>query len=869
MKVYAIVVLIATYLIISCVLLTLCGVQRLYGQEIRPEDTIKNNPAAEEIPMQINIEKIGMINVSVYADDNSVYIPLADLLKTVKVNISLVKNNTTATGFFIEENNTYFIDVNTLRAEIKGREIPVKRSDFYVGETDLFMRSDLFKSIFEIDMNVDLKRMSIYMNSRKTLPYTLEQQRQSIREITALKESDVKVDISIPRQRKLFGLGFLDWQVLYSYTNPGSDYYNYNVALGNELIGGDLNINLSGNKDDIIEPDNSYLRWRYVTEEKWFTQGLAGDINPVSGLFSGIQGVQFTNAPPISRKTLGGYKIFDQIYPNWEVELFVNNELIAYTKANESGYFEFDIPLLYGSNFITLKYYGPSGEIQTSERVIQVPYTFLPKGEFEYYLSAGREKTDRRNLVSEASFNWGITSYLTLGAGNSYVNDVSIPKNYPNASFSLKVLSGLIFSGQYFDNLKTRASLNLIMPSQASAEINFLKYEENNYLNPSAIKEEKNIAVFLPFSFGGFSTNFRLNASEIIRSNSKQLFVYPGLFINYGRFQGSALLNSIFQSNNESYRNEYNVSNLLISYRFFDDLLVRNQTDIDHKNKQVLRTGLFIEKGVFGEGWLSFAISRDFIQNSYSANLNFRFYLPFTTMSTNYRNDEAGWTIQQSFYGSVGFDDFKSKFITDNRFLSNRSGFTFVPFLDKNNNNRFDRNDNLLESQVDVKMESGNAVRYEDKKNIWYTDLDPYSYYNLQINPMTFDNPLYRPKYKTYSVYTDPNRFKVIPIPVYITGMITGYVNLTDENVSKGISGIEVVLESESGNLRIVKETFSDGEFIFDDLPPGKYKIYLQQERLLKRGYTSQQDIIFVETKSLEEGDSINDLEFKIIRIVK
>lgn len=868
MKVYALKIILTSFLITVAIIFTY-GRENVYCLELNPSDTLKNNPDAEEIPMEINIEKVGMINVSVYANDNVVYVPLSDLLKTVKVNIALVKSNSVATGFFIDNYNTFFIDVNELRAEIKGREIPIQRSDFYVGEADLYMKSDLFKKIFEIDMNVDLKRMSIYMSSKAPLPITLEQQRQSLREINTLKESDVKVDFLIPRQRKLLGMGFLDWQLSYAYTNPNNDYYNYNVALGNELIGGDLNLSLFGNKDKTVDWDNSYLRWRYVTEEKWFKQGLAGDVNPVSGLFSGVQGVQLTNAPPISRKTLGGYKIFDQIYPNWEVELYVNNEMIAFTKANESGYFEFDIPLLYGSNFITLKYYGPSGEIQTSDRVIQVPYTFLPKGEFEYYLSAGREKTDRRNLVSEASFNWGITSYLTLGAGNSYIDDSQNNRNYPNANFSLKVLSGLILSGQYFYDLKARASLNLILPSQASAEINFLKYEENSYFNPGMVKEEKNLAVFVPFSFGGFSTNFRLNANEIIRSNSKQLLIYPGIFINYGRFQGSALLNSLYQSTNNSYRNEYLVSNLLFSYRFFDDLLFRNQTDIDHKNKQVVRTGLFLEKGILGAGWLSVSASYDFVQNYYSGGINFRFYLPFTTMSTNYQADRNGWSIQQSFYGSVGFDDFKHKFVTDNRFLSNRSGFTFTPYLDKNNNNIIDNGDIILDSQLDVKMESGNAVRYEDNKNIWFTDLDPYSYYNMQINPMTFDNPLYRPKYKTYSVYTDPNRFKLIPIPVYITGMLTGYVNLQDEKGTKGVSGIEVILESESGNIKIAKETFSDGEFIFDDVPPGKYKVYMQSEGLLKRGFNTNQEIIHVDIKSMEEGDSIDNLEFKLSKTGK
>jgi len=548
--------------------------------------------------------------------------------------------------------------------------------------------------------------------------------------------------------------------------------------------------------------------------------------------------------------------------------LYVNNQLMGYTKANENGYFEFNIPLLYGSNFITLKYYGPSGEMQSSDRVIQVPYTFLPAGEFEYYLSLGKIKTDNHNEVTEASFNWGVSSFLTLGAGNSYINESYIRKNYPNANISLKIINSLIFSGQYFANLKGRASLNLILPSQISAELNFIKYEENTFFNAGLIKEEKNLSLFVPVSFGRLSSNFRLNMREMLSSSSKFLFVYPGLFVNFGRFQGSVSLNSIFQRENNSFKRQYLGSNLLFAYRLFDDLLFRQETDIDNTRGKITKAGFFIDKSVFGNGWISFSISRNFIENSYSGGINLRFDLPFTRASTNYTSNKDGWDVQQSFYGSIGFDDFKHKFITDNRFLASRSGLSLVPFLDINNNGKLDDSEKELDTQLEVNMESGQAMKYTDEKNIWFSDLDPYGTYHLEINPMTFDNPLYRPKYKTYSVYTDPSRFKPIPIPVYITGSVSGYVNLSDAKGINGISGIKLILEPETGIAKIFKTTFSDGEFIFDNIPPGKYKLYLESDGLSKRGYKSETETIKIEIKSIEEGDSVNNIEF-ILKIIE
>lgn len=853
--------------IFSLVLLLFCSV--LYGQNDNPIDTIKGSIPAEEVPLSVKIEKVGTFTLNVLIYDDEVFIPVSELFKAVKINVSLVKSNSFAAGFFIDEDNKYFIDAGVLKAELKGVETVLSKSDIIINETDMYLKSILYKKIFDVEMQVDLKKMSIYMNSRNELPITIDEERQSLRELKTLKESDIVTDVTFPRRRRLFSWGFLDWQVLYSHRQPETDdYYNFNASFGSELLGGDLNLNLSGNKENAFDKNNSYMRWRYVTEENWFRQGITGEIQAVSGLFSNLQGVQLTNAPPVTRKIQGGYKIFDQTYPNWDVELYVNNEMIAYTRANESGYFEFTVPLLYGSNFITLKFYGPSGEIQSSDRVIQVPYTFLPKGDFEYYLTAGRQKYDMSDLLSEASFNWGVTDFMTVGAGNTYIDNSDIPKFYPNANLSLKVLSGLILSGQYFHGLKGRATLNLLLPSQASFEFSYIKYEENDYFNQGDAKDEKNLALFVPFSFGNVSANFRLNANEITRTSNKYLYFYPGLFVSYGRLQASVLINSIYESKDNNYINQSFSSSYLLSYRFFSDLLVRNQTDVDHRNNQVRTTGFYVDKNVFGSGWISLYVTKDFVQDNFSGGINFRFYFPFTTMSTNYRSDQSGWEVQQSFYGSVGFDDYKYKFITDNRFLSSRAGFTFVPFLDGNNNGKIDPYEKCLNTNLEVKMESGRAIKYDDGKNVWYTDLDPYSNYKLKINPFTLDNPLYRPKYKTYEVYTDPNRFKPVPIPVYVTGMVEGFVVFDDKKQAKGVSGINIILESENG-VKITRQTFSDGEFIFDDVAPGKYKIYADPNDISARGFKSEILYKEIDVKSNPDGDIINNVELYFTKVPK
>lgn len=779
-------------------------------------------------------------------------------------------NNSVITGFFIDEKSEYKISVPDLSAVIKNSHINIQRSDFYITETDIYMNSSLYKEIFGIDMAVDMKQLSVYMTSSNKLPATLDEERQLSRERTESAQPKIKAEKYLTRHRKLIGMGFLDWQVSATHIQPDINSLTYGLALGSEIIGGDFMGNLTGTRDTPADWQNSSWRWRFVEDKRWFRQGIAGDINLTLGLLSNTQGVQVTNALPISRTVLGAYKIFDQISPNWDIELYVNNELISYTKSDGSGYFEFNIPLLYGSSFITLKYYGPSGEIQTSERVIQVPFTFLPKGEIEYYVSAGKTKTGNNSAVSEATVNWGISSSLTIGAGNTYINEPGIRKYYPSGNISYKLINSLILSGQYFANLKGRATVSLLLPSQISAELNFIKYENNIYFNPGSLKEEKNFNLFVPAVFGQVSSNFRLNAREILSQNNKFFFLNPGLFVNYKRFQGSIVLNGTWNKSsagdNNEYENQFLASTVLLSYRLFSDLLLRQQSDIDHLSGKITKAGFFIDKSVFGTGWLSLSISRDFLQNGFSGGINFRFDFPFTRSTTDYFTDNNGWSLQQSFYGSVGFDDYKRKFITDNRYLSTRSGLSLVPFLDINNNDILDKNEKTLSTQMEVKMESGQPVIHTDGENTWYVDLDPYNTYLLEINPLTFDNPLYRPKYKSFSVFTDPCRFKPVFIPVYISGVISGYVSLRDESGLKGIPGIKLILESDNGKVKIIKPTFSDGEFIFDNVPPGKYRLYSDAESLSRRGLISENKELKIEIKAIEEGDIVTDIEFVLIK---
>jgi hypothetical protein len=846
------------------------GQNRSFDVDFMPVDSniIKSNPSVEEVPIQINAEKIGTIELNSFINGKIIYVPIGELFNYIKVNNNLTDYNSIIKGFFVNENINYIIDVNENKAELNGKKVEVNRKDFFIDEADLFMNSVLFDKIFGIHMDFDIKQLRIYLTSATKLPIVIEQEREAMRENLGTTMPKTKADIFIPRKRKMLGLGVLDWLFSAGHSSPVNDVYSYNVSLGSEIFGGDFISNINGSKEDFANFENASWKWRYVDEKKWFKQALVGDIVPTSGLLFNTRGFQLTNSPPISRTTIGTYKIFDQTNPNWDVELYVNNELAGYTRANNTGYFEFKIPLLYGSNFITLKFYGPSGEVRSQEKVIQVPYVFLPKGTFEYNISGGTLKSGDHNEFSESAFTWGSTSFLTLGSNLIYLNAPGVRKFYPSGNFSLKILDNLIISSNIFANLKGTASLSILLPSQISSEISYTSYKENSFFNPLGYKDERNYTLFFPLSLSKFSTSFRFNVKELTGKDNKLLMLNSGFFFSYSKFQGSVATDGSWMKMNETYDAQNIKTIITLSYRLFNNTLLRQETDYEHTTGKVTNAGLFVDKGLFDTGWLSAYIFRDFNNKNYYGGLNFRYDFSFSRVSTDFSANDYSWNLQQTFYGSIGYDDFKKRFITDNQNFVSRGGISLVPFLDMNSNDILDENEKILKTEMNTKLDAGKLLKSNDNQNFWYSDLDPYNDYILEINPVSFDNPAYRPKYRNFAIRIDPNRFKTVPIPIFISGIISGRVSTKTEIGDKGVGRMKMILESLDGKQKMEKMTFSDGEYIFENVPPGKYKIYPAPAELSKKSMKTDLEEQIVELKSLEDGDMVNDINF-ILTVLK
>ena len=221
----------------------------------------------------------------------------------------------------------------------------------------------------------------------------------------------------------------------------------------------------------------------------------------ISFINSPVIGAAVRNSPTTVRKATGYYTISEFTEPNWTVELYINNVMVDYTKADASGLYIFKVPNVYGYTTLKLKFYGPLGEERTEERTMNVPYTVMPAGEFEYGLSAGILQDSSLSRFGRGEFNYGVNRILTVGGGLEYLSSIPNGAFIPFAKTTIQPFSKLTFTGEYAYGVKTRGLLDYYFWKDALLEIDYTKYVEGQLATRFNAHEERKVKLSIPFRY--------------------------------------------------------------------------------------------------------------------------------------------------------------------------------------------------------------------------------------------------------------------------------------------------------------------------------------------------------------------------------
>ncbi len=829
---------------------------------IWPENTYAaDDDAIDEISITITVQQIGNQEITALIKNEEIYLPVKELFDLLKIKSTTSADFNAISGSIIDPKALYSIDKLNNRIVYQEKQFKLPSGDLIRSGTALYLKAQYFGTIFGLSCDFKFRSLSVSLTTKLELPAIRELKLQQMRKnLSALKGEKI-ADTTVAKSLPLYDLGTADWAITASQDNVGNRNTRANLAIGAVLAGGEVTANLTYASNRQLALDDQVFQWRFVNnDQSALRQITAGRIytQTTSTLYGRVNGAQLTNAPTTYRRSFGTYRVSNTTEPDWTVELYVNNVLVDYVKADASGFYSFDVPLVYGNSAIKTRVYGPWGEERTEEQNISIPFNFLPTGQFEYVLSAGMVDDVHNSILTRAAFNYGLNARITIGSGAEYVSSVNEGVPMPFVNSSIRVSSALLLSGQFSPGVSAEGTLNYRLPGNVQLDVNYTRYAKEQTAIMYNYLEERKIELSVPIRSKRFNAYSRFSFNQLVLSGSK---------VTNAQFLISALLagvNTNFSTNvlYTDPANPYIYSNLSMSFRLPKALRFTPRIQYEYKAHTISGMKAELERGLGRIGFATVAYEQNARSNFQAITLGLRLNLSMAQAYFGVTHSNTSTAAVQSASGSLLYNSNNNSLLLSNERNTGRGGLTLQPFLDLNNNGKRD-GDEPRAAGLKVKVRGGRVAPDKGDTTINIRGLEAYTNYIIELDPNSFDNISWRVKNKSIGVTIEPNHYKLIEVPVSVVGEFSGQVYLSDSAGRKGQGRMIVDIYDSHHVLVTTTITEPDGYFTYLGLPPGKYTACVNPEQLKKLNIQPVPDIPFQILFNME-GDIVDGLEFNL-----
>jgi len=816
----------------------------------------------EEISVFLMVQRVGGIEIPAVYHKQQIYLPVQDIFDFLKLKSLSSPAYDSVSGFFISDKAKFVVDKLHNRIKYAEKIYDLKPDDIVRTETNLYLRSNFFGEVFGLDCTFDFRSLSVTLNTKIELPVIRDMRLEFMRKNISRVKGEMIADTIFPANRPFFRFGAADWSVIGNQELGGDKQNRFNLGLGALVAGGEAKVQLQyyGNQP-FSEKQQQYL-WRFVNNDhKALRQVLVGKIatQATSSIFNPVLGMQFTNAPTTYRRSFGTYTLSDYTEPDWAVELYVNNVLVDYVKADASGFFTFEVPLMYGSTIVLLRFYGPYGEERSKEQSISIPYNFLPAKEMQYTVSGGMVEDSVHSLFSRANANYGLGRNMTVGGGMEYLSSVTSGSFMPFVNTSMRLGSNILFSGEYTYGVRGKGLLNYRTKQNFQVELNYTRYDRNQTAINFNYLEERKAMVSFPIRGRKFSAYSRISLSQNIMPATKYStaeWLLSGVLLGVStNFTTYAMFPDL--------ANPFVYSNLALGLRLPGKLLLRPQAQYDYLSRQFMLVKCELEKQFLKHGFLNLSYEYNARSDLQSIQVGFRYDFSVAQTSFSYRRSNDISTFVETARGSLLVDR-KTKYVSvSNRSSVGRGGIVILPFLDMNGNGHYDKGESKVAGlKINI---NGGRVEYSKRDSVTRIfDLEPYVSYFIELDKFSFDNIAWQMHLRNMSVVVDPNQFKLVELPIRVMGEAMGMVTFKGDDAEKGLGRITVEFFKRDGTFFTKTLTESDGYFSFLGFPAGDYVARIDSAQMNKLNMTATPAELPFTMKRMVDGDVMDGLEFVI-----
>ncbi|MFT6308520.1 MAG: hypothetical protein ACJA0Z_003694 [Halioglobus sp.] len=794
------------------------------------------------LELRLDGEKLGM-DVLGYQRGEEFLLSLDELTNGLGFPVTVDGVQGVASGWYISKDRGFSLDLARATVISDGKHWALADGEAVIFQGDVYVETEALQKWFPVRLSAVVRELYLDVETTEPLPIQTRFNRQR-RDITS--SSDYQ-EPQYPLQGtpyQFFGPHITKLRMGYSAVRqtPDSDAEfatNYATLSRGDLGWMTSTLSLAGQSGD------SFTGARLKLERTAFDGPLGlnhievGDVD--AGGFRGFLlsgtggGTEQDGRSDNESVSLEGSQL-----PDWDVELYQNEQLILIQTTGPDGRYLFEnVPLLFGENHFELKFFGPYGEIESREEFHFLGVGMLEPGRISYEVAAvqsGRTvfgvndadgDGDRDSGSYTGGFNLGLSRNLTVGARVRSLEENGGRLASSNVGFGLST-SRLYGSVRYFDVPNAQDSVSTSLRTRlgdTNLNLGFTQFFDDPVLDSSPQKWRSNMDI----TSSAFAIPIKIDVNTQEQEDSTQFDAVFGTtrsVSGLGRFSSS-----LWYSSGEE--------------RLDDSTTRTSQTGGQTSFHTAIRPWTFRLSASYGfkpeTEMLEFSADSSLrIERDLSLDLSVR---QNPTTDTTYYSGGINWQLDQvAINARVSYDSDERwvGLITLSTALVHRPG-TLRPRLDS----RASVDAGTVEAWVFEDADGTNKVPHAgvvvDGTQAWrkattgasgvayLSRMPAHRQVDIEVDESTLADGQLRSKNPGVSIIPRPGSYAEVEFALVRTAELEGHVVIADGDDKKPVSRALVLLKTPDGEVVAQRRTAFDGFYLFDGIEPGIYQVSLEE----------------------------------------
>lgn len=835
------------------------------------------NPKAPMALQSLTLEE----EVTAVKEGSDIMISLSDFFSAVQFPIK-VHEDGTAQGWFLRESKQFNLDIQKNLAVIDKREFFIKPKQVRLQDKDVLVKGALLAEWFNLTFSVDIAAQAIKINPSDGEFWPVhEKALRAYRSGTArplskppekpFKEEKPQLasipnaDITIKRGVEKDKDGIIQSKDQYDLQGAG-DFLGYTGKTsisGTELTKiNNLSLGLSKSSDKPI---------------------LLGPLKARNYEFNDIQktSVPFANDGGFERGFRFSNKVFGSTLntstsiegigtPGWDVELFRDTEFIEGQAVEASGYYSFqNVPVYAGVNRFKIMMYGPQGERREQEKVVTVgPGTQGEGLSYDVSLSQKQRTTytenpskniDAGTLRFAGNFEKQISDRLVWSEGLSagQENGKSIAylhsgtfiamdeDTFINGDSLLSSDGPFMLSGTVRKNYGSqRASTSLVLESE-----NFNPGLGNTFSTPASLGLNATLTGPLRWADWvkwasnskrglrprrGSYTLFGSNRQTFDGQSSTSLGVtVGGALFGLSASHSLRYIYSTFAAANSSPSAVTGALSLggPLFGSYWRGSLSYSATPNPNIDRLFFSTSKRLRQNLHGDLSLSHRVRTGL--KEISTGLQWKREKETLASSISY-NSEGSLQVGMQVRFGLTVDPYTGTIVRKGGGMQNIGGISALVFLDKDGDGVMSGDDEPIPEATVEAVQLGMRMETGDDGEVFLHSLPSGKVTDVVLQ----DNSLFEPNWipspaSGVSIRPRPGHVTRLLFPVWRGGEMEGTAYARKETGEKrALRDIRLSLFNDKGIRAMTVTTESDGYFLFEKIPPGRYLLLAESQDL-------------------------------------